>query len=327
MLLEQGPGCVWALRQDLTFHCVYGHSAPLFGIHDSGLAGRNLHDILPPERRLAWRDRVARVFRGETVCSRERAAAGLFTVTCFPLYEGGEIAFAGGTAMEAAAFHAADPELRHTAIEALETRERERTRLARFLHNEVGQCLSAAGLLLDLLRMDLERVAPEIRGRTAEVQQVLERVMERVREFSQELDPAAVERAGLYPALDRLVGRLRREFPGTLRLMADSSLRLEAPVANAFYRIAEQALDNAVRHARPPLLEVHLKLTGRGPVLEVRDNGAGFDVEREGRRGLGLLIMEHCAAEVGLELAVSSLRGRGTTVRAMARAAVAAASD
>jgi signal transduction histidine kinase len=317
ILLEQGPGCVWALRQDLSVHCIWGDAALLFGADAAGLAGRNLQDILLPESRQSWRDRVARVFLGETVSWRE----GSLAVTCFPVREGSEIVHAGGTALETAALDAAEERLRQAAAEG---RERERGRLARILHDDVGPSIGAAGLQLELLRMDLERLAPEMRDRAAEAQQALERAMERVRELANEMNPAPMDGAGLRAALDRMVARARREFPGDLRLAADSSLRLEAPVAAAFYRIAEQAVEDAMRHARPALIEVRLASTAGGPVLEVRDDGGGFDDEG---RGPGLAVMEHCAAGAGLELAVASRQGGGAIVRAAAPAAAAAASD
>ena len=322
MLLEQAPACTWMLRRDLTFERVFGISAPLFGKPPEALAGHPLLDSVPHERRTAWQERIERVFRGESIILRERFASGLFSMVHFPMrVPDGDIRYAAGTALEVTAIHAAEQELRYTAINVLKAQETERARLSRFLHDEVGQCLSAAGLQLDLLRMDLECTVPNIRTRTAEVQQVLEGVMQRVREFVTELNPALVERAGLHSALDHLVGRRRRTFPGTLRLLADSSLRLETPVAGALYKITEEAVDNAIRHAGCTLVEVLLKSTRQGPALEVRDNGAGFDpVELNGaRRGLGLLLMEHCAAEAGIDLAVASMRGRGTTVTAVYR--------
>ena len=328
-VLEQGPGCAWVLRRDLIFHVVFGNCLPLFGKAAGELAGSRIAEALPPGSLEAWEQRAERVFRGETLVWRERTASSrLFFITHFPVGGGnGEAALAGGTALDVTDLFSVEQELRNTALRVLKGQELERTRLARFLHDEVGQCLSAAGLQLALLRMDLERVVPDIPARTAEVQQVLEGVMERVREFSYELNPSMVERAGLYSALDRLVGRVRREFHGTLRLMADSTLRLETPIANALYKIAEEAVENAIRHSGGDLVEVLLKSTRHGPILEVRDNGAGFDASEVngGRRGLGLLIMEHCAAEANVELEVSSIRGRGAVIRAIAGCTPAAA--
>lgn len=331
LLLEQGPGCSWLLDRHLHFVRVFGNSLPLFGKPPAGLAGARLLDVLPPAQHDPWRERIERVFGGETLVCRERSTSTLvFSIIHFPVRdEGAELALAGGTSLEISVAESLEQELRNTALNVLKAQDTERARLARFLHDEVGQCLSAAGLQLDLLRMDAESAAPDVPARTREVQQLLESVMERVREFSYELNPVMVERAGLYAALDRLAGRLRRGFPGTLRLMADSSLHLEPPVAGALYKIAEEALANALRHADCSSLEVLLKTTSNGPVLEVRDNGKGFDAaEVPGRRrGLGLLIMQHCAAEAGIELEISSIRGRGTSIRALVRRSVGPAAE
>lgn len=319
-MLEQGPGCAWICRRDAVIECAFGDAVPLFGVDAANLAGRSLLDLVPPENRPLWHDLLWRVFAGETLVLRERGAGGHFSIACYPLRLDGAIAFAAATATGAGDPNDAGSQARGMALKLLKAGDDDRALLARFLHDEVGQCLSAAGLQLDLLRMDMEGAAPDLPARTAEIQQLLERVMERVREFSRTLDPELVGPAGLYTALDRMVGRARSRFPGALRLMADSSLRVDAASARALYRIAHQAVDNAIRHARCTALEVQLKSTRLGPTLEVRDNGVGFNPGSESR-GLGLLVMEHYAEEAEIDLAVSSRPGRGTTVRAVLRAA------
>jgi signal transduction histidine kinase len=201
----------------------------------------------------------------------------------------------------------------------LKAQASERGRLARFLHDEVGQSLSAAGLQLDLLRMDFESAAPLIGARTTELQGMLETIMAGVREFSYELNPDIVERAGLHAAMDRLVGRTRKNFSGNLRLMADSSLRFPPDIGSALYKIASEALENALQHSGCSLIEVIIKSTPGGPALEVRDNGKGFDADglMETNRGLGLLVMEHYAEQAKVRLSVTSEKGKGTTVRAI----------
>ena len=110
----------------------------------------------------------------------------------------------------------AEQELRHTVLGALKAQEFERTMVSKFLHDSVGQNLTALGLQLDLIRMDLETVSPETCARVVEIQKLLEEMMESVREYSYELNPSTVERAGLRPALDRLASRIRARYPGTL---------------------------------------------------------------------------------------------------------------
>ncbi len=101
--------------------------------------------------------------------------------------------------------------------------------------------------------------------------------MEDVRDYSYELNPSTVERAGLRPALDRLLTRMRERFTGSLRLNVDPFLKLDPNVAPALYQIAQEAVENAVTHSGCSSIEIAVKSTRSGPALEVRDNGHGFD--------------------------------------------------
>jgi signal transduction histidine kinase len=95
-------------------------------------------------------------------------------------------------------------------------------------------------------------------------------------------------------------------------------MKLDPVVAPALFQIAQEAVENALRHASCSAIEIAVKSTRDGPALEVRDNGRGFDAAdlAAGRRGLGLLSMEHYAAQAGLRLSIVSGRDSGTTVRA-----------
>jgi PAS domain S-box-containing protein len=303
---------------DGRFTRVYGDPLPLFGRSTEELAGRLPADVLGTDEARAWRGRFARALNGETMRLRERRGKGTWYVTIFPLRMDGEIRFAGGIAREITPWTSAEQELRHTVLSALKAQEFERTMVSKFLHDSVGQNLTAFGLQLDLIRMDLESVSPDTCKRIGEIQKLLEEMMESVREYSYELNPSTVERAGLRPALDRLAGRIRERFAGSLRLNVDPSLKLDPKLASALFQILQEAVENAVQHSGCSAIEIAVKSTRTGTVLEVRDNGRGFDPADlvSGRRGLGLLSMEHYAAQAGLELTISSTRETGTTVRA-----------
>jgi two-component system NarL family sensor kinase len=303
---------------DGAFERFYGDPLPLFDRSAAQLVGRLPDDVLGSEEAAAWRCRFTRALSGETMLLRVRRPAGTWHVTVFPIRIEGEIRFAGGNAREVTPWAAAEQELRHTVLGALKAQEFQRTMVSRFLHDSVGQNLTAFGLQLDLIRMDLESVSPETCRRIGDVQKLLEEMMERVREYSYELNPSTVERAGLRPALDRLAGRIRARFPGTLRLNVDPSLKLDPNLASALFQILQEGVENAVQHSGCSAIEIAVKSTRTGTILEVRDNGRGFDPADldSGRRGLGLLSMEHYAAQAGLELVITSTRETGTTVRA-----------
>ncbi len=316
--LEQNPACQWIVGQDHVFERIFGDPSSIFGKPAADLQGRSVTEALEPGLAAVWKGRFARALEGETVVLRERRGSVTWNISVFPIRLDSAIRHAGGMAREATAWSRAEQELRYTVLGALKAQEFERNMASKFLHDSVGQNLTALGLQLDLIRMDLETVSPDICRRIVEIQKLLEMMMEEVREYSYELNPSTVERAGLRSALDRLAGRIRQRFTGTFRLNVDPSLKLDKKLATAMYQIAQEAVENAVQHSSCSAIEIAVKSSRTGTFLEVRDNGRGFDPAdlASGCRGLGLLSMEHYAAQAGLGLSITSNRETGTLVRA-----------
>jgi PAS domain S-box-containing protein len=318
--LEQSPACQWIVNPKGEFHAIYGDPSGLFGKSAKDLKGRTAHSSLFRELAETWTGRFERVLKGETLMLRDRRGNSVWFVTVFPIRYRGRIRFAGGIGREITPWNTAEHELRQTVFSAMKAQEAVRHGASKFLHDSVGQNLTALGLQLDLVRMDLTTTIPDASDRLAEIQKVLETMMEQVREYSYELNPSIVERAGLRPALDRLSSRARTRFRGTVKIETGPSLQVDSKMATALYHIAQEAVDNAIRHAACSVIEIAVKSTQHGPVLQVRDNGRGFDPGDivGGSRGLGLLSMEQYAAQAGLELSISSNRKAGTEVRAAA---------
>src|SRR5581483_9781114 len=317
--LEQSTACHWIVDPHYVLHAVYGDAPHFFGKPAADLKGKPVTSVLNHSLAEAWTGRLARVFSGEVVRLRERRGTSNWYITAFPIRRPETIPYAGVIAREITPLGTAEQELRQTVLSALKAQEFERKTASQFLHDSVGQNLTALGLQLDLVRMDLETISPESSAHLAEIQKMLETMMEQVREYSYALNPSIVERAGLRPALDRLVSRIRPRFVGSVRLSADPSLKIDNKIATPLYHIAQEAVENAVQHASCSAIEIAVKSTRKGPILEVRDNGCGFDPDDiQGGRGLGLLSMEHYAAQAGLDLSISSNPGAGTKVRAAA---------
>jgi signal transduction histidine kinase len=212
-----------------------------------------------------------------------------------------------------------DPQqlLTRMLVSTINAREVESDRVSRTLHDEVGQVLSAVGLQLDVLRLDFQDQLPEIAPRTIEIQKMLEQAITEVRALSYDLNPAMVERVGLQNAFDRLIGRTRTRFSGTIRFLFDPSVRVPLEVGNAWYKIAEHALENALKHSGASRIEVHVRSTAKATTLEIRDNGLGFSLldTKVHSGGLGLLLIEHYATQAGIENSILSGPGKGTVVR------------
>jgi two-component system, NarL family, sensor histidine kinase UhpB len=208
--------------------------------------------------------------------------------------------------------------LRDVAARALRAEEEERKRISRELHDDTAQTLASL-----LIRLRLARAAPDtIRDRVLEeLREELVEAIERVRRFARGLRPPALEELGLVPALESHVRGLAESVGITIRMEA-------APVEGALspqtelvlYRIAQEALSNAIRHSQASSIVVRLERNEASVTVVVKDDGVGFSLQRvtaEEAGGLGLFGMQERAAYVGGQVEIDSAPGRGTTVRAV----------
>lgn len=205
------------------------------------------------------------------------------------------------------------PVLAQMLFTTLNEHEAALARVSKLLHDDVSQVLSAVGLQLDAMRMDFSNQAPEIDQRAAEIQNMLEQAIEQLREISNELNPSIVERTGLQFALERLAGRIRKSFPGTLRLHVDPATHVPSRIAKIFYKIAECALQNALARSGCSMIDIHVKRSHGEFVLEVADNG-NVEETGSGALPLGELLMDYYASKASLE--IRSAPEKGTMVRA-----------
>jgi signal transduction histidine kinase len=317
MLQRQSPCCTWLLRRDLSFRDIYGTVFQILGRSAEELEKISFGDLFAPSLRAAWVARVERVFAGETLGGPAQfsGSAPECSIILFPVTDStGEILFAGGTAHEIS-----DDDL---SLRTLQLLDAERGRLCQFLHDQVGQQLSAAGLQLDLLRMDLAASASPHALRAAAIQATLETVIDALRGFNSEFHPVTGGPMDLRAALDMLAGHLRANFPGSIRVWAGDATTTSPHVAAALYRIAQEAAGNALRHSGCTMIDLLLKSLREGPVLEIRDNGRGFVVADGLRaRRMGFAVMRYQADRAGLELRIDSAPGKGTVIRVLCRQA------
>ena len=190
----------------------------------------------------------------------------------------------------------------------------ERSRLARDLHDAVTQTLFSASLIAEVLPRIWERDPVEGQRRLEELRQLTRGALAEMRTLLLELRPSALVEAELGDLLRQLAesitGRARVEV--VLRVEGECSLPPDVKVA--FYRIAQEALNNVARHAGASRAEVRLRCEPGRVDLRISDDGRGFDPETVPPESLGLGIMRERAAAVGAALRVKSEIGRGTEV-------------
>lgn len=324
MLFETSPLPMWVVDDEtLGFLAVNDAAVRLYGYSREEFLGMTAEDFLPRSRGgsvfrgafrhpsrggepldvdavghlVGWRGRPARLVVINDISERLRAQADLERVN-------------------------RELELSHERLRALsrrllEIQEEERGRLARDLHDDIGQALTALKIQVESLRPAAgdEAQRDRVAQRVEECVETIQSTLERVRQLSLSLRPPQLDDLGLAAALRSHLDRQARVAGLASYFDADESPSDIAPeTETACFRVAQEAITNVLRHARARNLWVRLFDSGGRLALSVRDDGLGFDVPSV--RGLGLAGMEERTALAGGTLELRAMPGKGTLVLA-----------
>jgi two-component system sensor histidine kinase UhpB len=242
------------------------------------------------------------------------------------LDEIGDPAAVVGNARDITESRQAEESLRHSheqlkllTVRLAETEELERRRLARELHDEIGQSLTALGINLNFVRARISPDAEALIARLDSSLEQVERIADSTRDVMSALRPAELDDYGLAATL-RSCARQHGQFTGNAIDVNcdDLSSRLSPETETALFRIAQESLTNVARHAGACHVVVTLEETSRGLRMSVEDDGVGYDVsagtETDRRPAWGLKLMRERATAIGGELSVQSEPGKGTSV-------------
>lgn len=204
--------------------------------------------------------------------------------------------------------------LRELASRRETAREEERKRIARELHDGLGQHLTALRMGASAVRMQFGHENPALAEHVQKMLALTDETMQVVRDVVASLRPAVLD-AGIAAALEWLAAEFSRNgrIPCRLR-MSDECLVLSDERATAIFRIVQEALTNVARHADARAVWITLRHTGGNCFLEVRDNGCGFDPEAIQLKSFGLAGMKERVLMLGGEISITSTPNRGTSI-------------
>ena len=209
----------------------------------------------------------------------------------------------------------ANRQLRILSQQLFHIQEEERRHLARELHDEIGQTLTAAKINLKIIAPD---VPAKVSSRLDDSIQLLDRLLRQVRQLSLDLRPPLLDELGLVPTLRWLVDQQAQRAGLRVTFTANvNGVELDPDVQTACFRVAQEAITNIIRHSGAKNVSVELRLEAGRLTLGVRDDGAGFDpAAMQESATLGLVSMKERASLAGGGLEVHSTSGRGTEIQA-----------
>jgi PAS domain S-box-containing protein len=209
--------------------------------------------------------------------------------------------------------------LRALALRLQTIREEEKTRIARDLHDELGQLVTLLKLDVSAVERRLGALDPRSVGpvldRAVAATELLDQMAASVQRIASELRPGVLDKVGLDAALQQEGERFAQRCGVAFRATVSGDARgLPPDVATALYRIAQEALTNVARHAHASLVELELAVRPEEAALVVEDDGRGMPADAGARRGLGLLGVNERALALGGEVRVERRQGGGTRV-------------
>ena len=237
------------------------------------------------------------------------------------IYENGVMVGVQGTARDITERRLAQDALLTFSRQLIEAQEDERRRISRELHDQIGQILTA--IKMNLHAVQQVHHTSEVGGYVKDNIDAVDEALRLVRDLSVDLRPPVLDDFGLVTALcwyvDRYTKRTGLEVDVDIEL-PNQYQRFSRELETAYFRIAQEALTNIVRHAQASRVLLQLVKAGKVLLLSIKDNGVGFDMQRLRKRApraatLGLISMQERAHAAGGTIEIESAIGKGTEIR------------
>jgi PAS domain S-box-containing protein len=318
-IFKYTPAVVYIKDKEGRYTLINPRFEKLFGLSQEEVRGKTDHDIFPKETADGLKANDLQVLATQ-VCQQVEEQIpqtdGLHTYLSvkFPIYDDSR-AISGlcGISMDITEVKKAQDQLRRLSGSIIAGQEKERTAIARELHDELGQMLTALRLDCIWLSERLQGTDAKAMERSSGMCSLIDKGIQEVREMAVRLRPGVLDRLGLVDALEWYTTDFERRTGITCIFEHDRVPVIPDNLATTAYRITQEALTNVARHGQANLVTVVLEAQDGLLTLTVSDNGRGFDPAQltEGD-GLGIAGMQERASLVGGKLEVQSQAGEGT---------------
>ena len=320
-ILRYTPAVVYIKDKGGRYRLVNSRFEELFRIRNEEIRGKSDYDIFPREVADQFRASDLQVLsegRPRQVEEPIPQEDGVHTylMVKFPIYDDQGVANGlCGIATDITELKKAQDQLRRLSGSIMARQEKERTAIARELHDELGQVLTALRMDAVWLAEHLKGKEPKAADRSLKMRELIDKTIDEVRGLATRLRPGVLDHLGLIDALEWYASEFRRRTGIACIFKPFNVQRVDDIVATAAYRIAQEALTNVARHSFATQVQITLKEEKGILTLAVVDNGRGFNIRKiEESECLGLAGMRERAGLIGGTLEIQSKPQKGTQV-------------
>jgi PAS domain S-box-containing protein len=320
-ILKNTPAVIFIKNRECQYVMINPQFERLINVKNEEIRGKTDYDIFPSEIAHQFRTndlKVIREMHSFQVEERVPHPDGMHTYLSvkFPLHdENGSVRAVCSIATDITEIKKAQDQLRRLSASIIDGQEKERSAVARELHDEFGQMLTALRMDAVWLLDYLDKIDPQAGQRALEMCDIIDKSIEEIRALAMRLRPGVLDHLGLVDALEAHTLDFERRTGIHCTLSCRNAPHLNDLLATAAYRIAQEALTNIARHACADQVNIALNVEDGLFTLAVADNGNGFDFQgNAGSESLGILGMKERASLVGGTFEIKSGRNRGTEV-------------
>lgn len=317
--LEYTPAVVYMKDTEGRYILVNSRHEELSGLHRDDVVGKTVFDVFPYDIAEQFRQNDLRVLtekrpnQSEERFPEKDGEEQFYLSVRFPILdENGRVRRLCGSSVNITALKRAQNKLRRLSGNIISNQEKERTAIARELHDELGQVLTALRMDAVWLKEKLLHAHPQASERASNMCDLIESTISEVSRISRRLRPAVLDDLGLIEALEWHTTDFEKRTGIVCVFRYGNIPRVNETVAIAIYRIAQEALTNAARHSSATNVDVDLEIVDGRLTLSVTDNGCGFDTDRN--EGFGIVGMRERAYLIGGNLEIRSRDDLGTEV-------------
>jgi PAS domain S-box-containing protein len=320
-ILKYTPDVVYIRDKEARYLMVNPRYEELFGIKNEDIRGKTIYEVLPEEFADEFQESDKIVFSEKRPVQVEnriphKDGIHIYLSVKFPIYdEWGNVSSIGGISTDITEIKKIQNQLRQISENIINAQEKERTSIARELHDELGQMLTALRMDAVWIKNRIKETDPEAAERAFTMCGLIDRTIEDVRGIARCLRPGVLDNLGLADALEWYTADFERHTGITCVFKQSFLSDIEDRIATTAYRIAQESLTNAARHAKASRVEVSLKADNTVLILTISDDGCGFNLsELSETQILGLTGMRERAGIVGGMLDIQSSPGKGTQI-------------
>jgi len=320
-ILKYTPDVVYVKDREGKYVLVNSRFEELFKVSNEDIRGKTDYEIMPPEAANQFRSNDQQVLEQGKPCQVEEVVLHgdelhTYLSVKFPVYdEAGVVNGVCGISTDITAVKKAQDQLRRLSGSIMASQEKERTAIARELHDELGQVLTALRMDAVWMQERLKENEPEIAERALTMCSLIDKTIKDVRSIAIRLRPGVLDDLGLVDALEWYMTDLENRSGIACIFEHGDVPELTETIGTAAYRICQEAMTNVARYSGANRISVVLETKEGVLSLAVRDDGKGFEIaELDESEGLGIAGMRERATLAGGSLDVISEPGTGTQV-------------